>query len=43
MKNSLIANAKLGVLGALGVAEGEDQVIEKMAKLSIEDKTPSVG
>jgi hypothetical protein len=43
MKNSLIANAKSGVLGALGVAEGEDQVIEKMAKLSIEDKTPSVG
>jgi hypothetical protein len=39
MKEGLIANAKLGVLGALGVTEGEDdELVTKMGNLSINDK-----
>jgi hypothetical protein len=39
MKEGLIANAKLGVLGALGVTEGEDEeLVVKMGNLSINDK-----
>lgn len=39
MKNGLIANAKLGVLGALGVTEGEeDELCQKMKALDLNEK-----
>jgi hypothetical protein len=39
MKNGLIANAKLGVLGALGVTEGEEaDLIVKMKYLDLNEK-----
>jgi hypothetical protein len=39
MKNGLIANAKLGVLGALGVTEGEEEeLVQKMKALDLNEK-----
>jgi hypothetical protein len=39
MKKGLIANAKLGVLGALGVTEGEEEeLVQKMKALDLNEK-----
>lgn len=38
MKNDLIANAKLGVLGALGVTEGAENVVDRMTELALGQK-----